>query len=377
MRTITANFRSMLSHPSVKWIVSFCLFCLAALGVAQAQTDNVYAVGQDAGCDPRMKVVFHQAGGTTTEIFVTAQDVSASDADFNQVLYNPGYGTLPSGVSFYGWTITESYTVADTANAMSIDDVRADVKNNFSAGGTRNYYAMLFKHYTVTYRDVDDAVLASDGVLYKIENEARPYRVNCPYIPHDGEHNFEGWRVDEGSENITGGQQNQIYQNSDDITISGDVTFSVYAPGGVWLVFDENGKGATYCAPQFVKSGENTSMPRPWEDMKRLGYTFQGWYLNPEGTGTQFNFGSTLTVRTTLYAKWTPRATAPYTIIIWKQNIAGGDKYDFVESKQFEGNVGELINDVSVRNATITTTYKYEYNNNIIPFSHYYEFKIK
>ena len=46
MRTITANFRSMLSHPSVKWIVSFCLFCLAAFNVslAQAQGEQYYTV---------------------------------------------------------------------------------------------------------------------------------------------------------------------------------------------------------------------------------------------------------------------------------------------------------------------------------------------
>ena len=30
---------------------------------------------------------------------------------------------------------------------------------------------------------------------------------------------------------------------------------------GHWLIFDENGKGATYNAPQFVKSGQVTQQP--------------------------------------------------------------------------------------------------------------------
>ena len=295
MRTITANFRSMLSHPSVKWIVSFCLFCLSALGVAQAQTNNVYAVGQNAGCDPRMKVVFHQAGGTTTEIFVSAQDVSASDADFNQVLYNPGYGTLPSGVSFYGWTTTENYSEIQINTSKTIDEVRTDVKDNFAAGTTKDYYALLFKHHTVTYIDEVGASLGSDVLYYR--PDASPnlsYTVNMPYTAYDPNKNFEGWNVSAGENNVNNGSYEEPIINETSITVSGDVKLKVNAPEGQWLVFDENGKGATYNAPQFVKSGERTHKPCEDEEMKRLGYTFVGWYLNPEGTGSPYSFNETL-----------------------------------------------------------------------------------
>jgi uncharacterized repeat protein (TIGR02543 family) len=83
--------------------------------------------------------------------------------------------------------------------------------------------------------------------------------------------------------------------------VTGDVTFSVNAPTGRWLVFDENGKGATYNSPQFVKSGEVTEEP-PLE-MHRTGYEFKGWYTDAACTaGNEFTFGQTLTNNTTIYA---------------------------------------------------------------------------
>ena len=47
------------------------------------------------------------------------------------------------------------------------------------------------------------------------------------------------------------------------------------------LVFDENGKGATYVAPRFIRGGQHTTSPTEGEnavEMKRKGYTFGGWY---------------------------------------------------------------------------------------------------
>ena len=129
--------------------------------------------------------------------------------------------------------------------------------------------------------------------------------------------------------------------------INGDIVFSVNAPEGHWLVFDENLKGATYNAPQFVKQGEVTSEP-PLE-MVRNGYTFGGWYTNKECTdGNEFTFGEELEDNITIYAKWTAATTANYTIIIWKQSL-NGETYDFEESVNLSGNVGTAIDTVRRR----------------------------
>ena len=96
------------------------------------------------------------------------------------------------------------------------------------------------------------------------------------YTPKDDEHNFAGWNVKTGGNNIEGFTEGALYEFGQDINVKGDVTFSVNTPAGHWLVFNENGKGATYNAPQFVEAGQNTQGPSL--AMTRNGYTFGGWY---------------------------------------------------------------------------------------------------
>ena len=79
--------------------------------------------------------------------------------------------------------------------------------------------------------------------------------------------------------------------------------------------------------------------------MVRLGYTFGGWYTD-EACTNAFNFNSELSDRTEIYAKWTPIESAPYTVIIWKQNI-NADGYDFEQSISLTGTVGTNVSTVS------------------------------
>ena len=183
----------------------------------------------------------------------------------------------------------------------------------------------------------------------------------------DDEHLFEGWMVAEGSSNIKdypegtltetiNGEEVKYYPNNTKITVTGDVTFSVTAPEGHWLVFDANGKGATYNAPRFIKSGEQTSA-EGLLDMHRKGYSFDGWYTGAPSevggipTGDVYEFGETLTNAKTIYAKWTANETAEYTIIVWKQNhdsigettLDKEPDYDFAASYVGTGDVGASI----------------------------------
>ena len=117
------------------------------------------------------------------------------------------------------------------------------------------------------------------------------------------------------------------------------------------MIFNENGKGASFTAAQFI---ENDSVTKQPSAPTRFGYAFGGWYFNAEGTGDAFEFGSELEDHTELYAQWIPNTTANYTIIIWKQNVhdakdaADADKnYDFAESISREGNVDDVITAVT------------------------------
>ena len=124
------------------------------------------------------------------------------------------------------------------------------------------------------------------------------------------------------------GETIYYYTNGTQVTITGNVKFSVDAPAGFWLVFDENGKGATYNAPRFIKAGEVTSSA-DLLPMTRNGYTFVDWYTGApsatgqDPTGEVFVFGRGLTETTTIYAKWQPNTTANYTVLIWKQHVDG------------------------------------------------------
>ena len=110
--------------------------------------------------------------------------------------------------------------------------------------------------------------------------------------------------------------------------------------------------------PQFVELDGTATKPR---DPSCLGYSFVNWYKGTDdGSGTivldddPFDFDTEIEGRTTLYAKWTPNEQANYTIIIWKQNVNDNKNaadsaktYDFAESVQMSGNVGNIAGGVT------------------------------
>ena len=232
-----------------------------------------------------------------------------------------------------------------------------------SDGDTVTYYPMLFKDYRITYYDENDISLGQDEVSFRADSasEKQNYTVNMGYtVQHETQH-FEGWNVKEGGSNITGYTTGKVYQNTDIIEISGDVKFSVNAPEGHWFIFDENGKGATYNAPQFVYSDETPTRPKD-NTMIRNGYSFGGWFGTKEEAdrtsgGTEYDFDQLLTDKKTVYARWIPNTTAPYTVLFWTQTAevdpATGkakDEYELAASYTGNGTVGQNIAYTSVNN---------------------------
>ena len=203
------------------------------------------------------------------------------------------------------------------------------------------------------YLNDHNAVAGADEVLFRYDdpNPQKSYTVNTAFTPGDNYHNFEGWKVFSGGSNILEHDSaNQNYPNGTIITISGDVVFSVNVSEGHWLIYHENGRGATYKSADFVNSGATTIEPSL--TMTRNGYTFGGWWLGApatEGgdpTGARFTFGRQLNDNTDVYAKWNSNTTANYTIIVWKQNV-NGEGYDYDTAITLNGTVGENISTVS------------------------------
>ncbi len=251
---------------------------------------SIYAVVK-AGDDDRLLVKFVGSDGEIASMYVKKGDT------MGQVIYDPGAGNLADGVFFRGWTTKSNYD-SETV-ALTIADVRAELavilntEDGFDwpvveteDGYVVTYYAMLFNLYRITYySDVDNKIsVGQDSVVFRADDTHtyQSYTVNMPYTPESSEYNFEGWLVVDGINDIDN-YENRPYQNLEEINIKGDVEFSVSAPEGHWLVFNENGKGATYVAARFIKSGDSTEEPNV--EMKRLGYTFEGLLDDHPGSG--------------------------------------------------------------------------------------------
>ena len=321
-----------------------------------AASFSVYAVVEGGTEDEaRATVNFYNGETLISTVYVKNSD----DADaIETIVFDPGAGTVPNGQIFQGWSISTKnttdgadYTTTSTRNTIA--DVRAYLRNlEITEGDVVNIYAMIYKTYTITYVGEENVSLGSDQILLLPNGAEADYTVNMNYTPSSDTYHFEGWNVTSGSDKINSATYNGSavsapYPNGTALNVEGDVTLSVYAPLGHWLVFKENGKGATYNAPQFVVAGSVTQRPVADAQMQRLGYTFGGWFTDEACTaGNEFSFGSELTENTTLYAKWTKVPTANYTIIIWKQNITGNG-YDYEDSMRLSGATNTTINTVS------------------------------
>ncbi len=307
-----------------------------------AKSFSIYAIGE--GQEPseyRLHVIFHRADGTTVSMLVKQDDIGMIDT----VVYDPGEGTPPEGKVFRGWTTIENYNSATPVK--DIDGIRAEIIALLNSGVTDmqklDVWAMLLDGYTVTYLDERDVKINEIAVFYTEGNSA-PYTIEQSYIPINQDDNFRGWELVSGTGISAYPSGKDYYPNGTSVTISGNVVLKASVEEGNWIIFNENGKGASYTPPQFVRSG--TVSVEPEADPVRLGYTFGGWYTNQACTdGNEFSFGGHINTRTEVFAKWIAVDTADYTVIIWRQNI-DGDGYDFEESVTLNGDVGSTIDTI-------------------------------
>ena len=286
----------------------------------------------------------------------TEGEKDPEESYIDDIVADPGVGgQIPTGQIFLGWYISDTKYDSASVTPMTIDKVRQYLVDlEISEGMEVKVWAVILKVFAVTYLDEQGISMGTDEIKILSSENSASYTVSKTYTPVDPTKAFEGWDTTDTSKisnaQYDGAAVSKPYKMGTTMTISGDIVFTAAAPKGNWLVFDENGKGATYNAPQFVKMGQNTIAPTL--EMKRLGYTFGGWYTNPECTGEPFEFGHPITERTTIYAKWTEVSTATYVVLIWKQNVSGSG-YDFVTSRTQDG---------ATVNATITATNN---NNNV------------
>ncbi len=143
------------------------------------------------------------------------------------------------------------------------------------------------------------------------------------------------------------------YEKSDTVKIeqaSGQKLYVYYTRKTFNLSYNSNGGSNIDSQPDLYGSKLAVTTTTPQKE----GYTFAGWYDNPELTGNPITESITLKENTTLYAKWTPN-TVNYTIAYYKEvydNATGTTSYVYDSSRTSQGKVGTTV---QATNSTIET----------------------
>ena len=315
---------------------------------------SVYAVVESSAQDDpdaRLYVHFMQGTSEIAAMSITQNQVDAGQMNTN--IYDPHF-ELQDGEVFKGWIQgTEqsgTYTVADAEDPnkkLDIDGVRSVARQAVLAGVQDGddiyFYAMIFNAYHVSYYDELGVTIFTDEVLYLNGDTEIPYTIQFTYTPYyvtgSDENdetkaaNFDGWG------RVVGENIDHVYQNGDEVNMASfnlpdsdrNLTLLAQVAYGHWLVFNENGSGASYTAPLFVATDKTPATAGMPTAPTRTGYDFGGWYTNEECTDDAvFDPTQSITQTENVYAKWTAKGSSSFTVLIWEENLGGG--YDFVRS---------------------------------------------
>lgn len=173
---------------------------------------------------------------------------------------------------------------------------------------TVRLYAQFVNKVALIFHDPDGGVIAA-----KIGREGDAVRTDDVFFELGAEKRIEAWveSVD-GTEPV-----------GEEITLGqADMHLYPLVKAGNWIFFRGNeGEGNTVKSllrPQFVRWGKRAKQRTPERD----GYSFDGWYEDPECTRA-FDFDAEILGDTELYAKWTP-VMSSYTVRIYQQRCKNG-----------------------------------------------------
>ncbi|MDY2968697.1 MAG: InlB B-repeat-containing protein [Butyricicoccus pullicaecorum] len=198
-----------------------------------------------------------------------------------------------------GWWKTAS-TEAGLANARIQSN--PDGKDEDGRAAFYNFY-----QYAEIFMERDKSTLKyiSNGeIIQQIDNVPYEKNVDLSVVPENGKEymQFEGWYVDPNLMNFTE-PLSKCQMPAGDLSL-----YAKWGPSDCTVTFDT--QGGSEVPSQQVKY--NTTADEP-ETPVRAGYSFAGWYTEPNG-GDIWTFERTIDGDTTLYAHWRESVTAPFTI---------------------------------------------------------------
>ncbi|HOP11217.1 MAG TPA: InlB B-repeat-containing protein [Oscillospiraceae bacterium] len=198
-------------------------------------------------------------------------NVASVTQDYNTTVTQPASPTK-EGYTFAGWYTGDGGTGSPVAFPYTLtEDITVYAKWNI------NYYTMMFD--------------SEGGTSVSPVTQAYNTKIAAPTSPTRYGFTFDGWYT--GSLG-TGTKISFPYTIKNNITVHAKWLANTYT-----LKFDSEGGSAV--ASQTRYYGEYVNSPaNPTKD----GYTFEGWYLGDNGTGSKAVFPYNIVGNATVYAKW-------------------------------------------------------------------------
>jgi len=254
----------------------------------------------------------------------------------NQTVAHGEKATVPTAPTKVGYTFEGWYTDDEGTEQY-------DFTNNVVTANTTLYAKWEPVGYTVNFEVNGGSAIPSQSV-------AHGKKATVPTTPTKVGYTFEGWYTDdEGTEQ---------YDFTNNVVTANTTLYAKWEPVGYTMDFEVNGGSAV--PSQSVAHGKKATVPTT---PTKVGYTFEGWYTDDEGT-EQYDFtNNVVTANTTLYAKWEPlkytvsfeveggsavpsqsvahgkKATVPttptkvgYTFEGWYTDDEGTEQYDFTNN---------------------------------------------
>ncbi|NCC12124.1 MAG: hypothetical protein EOM32_02005 [Spirochaetia bacterium] len=235
---------------------------------------------------------------TFTVSFQTNSTATISD------LTNQKYGAKlakPNDPTRQGYTFSGWYKEASLTNPWDfLADTITENTTLYAKWGASNTTSYTVEHYT------QDLSLSTYSMA-ELETLSGPTAtvVNATYKT------YPGFTKDESNANT---------KKSGTIEGDGSLVLRLYYTRNTYTVSFQTNSTATIS--DLTNQPYGATMAKP-NDPTRQGYTFSGWYKETELT-TAWNFtNDTIQATTTLYAKWAPNTTTPYTVNYYLQDTDG------------------------------------------------------
>jgi len=247
-------------------------------------------------------ITFNLNGGSGTA--PSAQKVNAGSS----ITLPSGSGLTRSGYTFGGWNTNTSGTGTNYAAGSSYT-TNAAITNTANAAVTLYVKWDAIVAYTVTYN-----INGGSGTIPNAQTVNAGSSITLPSgsgLSMNG-YAFSGWNTsaDGSGTNYNAGSSYTPTAPTPSITLYAkwNITYTVS--------FNANGGSGTIPNAQTVNAGSSITLPSG-SGLSMNGYAFSGWNTSADGSGTNYNAGSSYTPTAptpsiTLYAKWNVAYTVSF-----------------------------------------------------------------